>query len=128
MESPKNGDNESSSSGNEMTAEWIVKAQLRITQPKKKAASFTTSDCGANRSTGSPCRVIYKWTSDESKAQLNSLHSEKVRVKLEEMRFNCNPFLSSSSHPTFSHFPSSCSHNHAVTSRNVYCFFLDFEN
>lgn len=55
---------ESSGSGNEVTAEWIVKAQLKIVQPKKKAASFGTGDCGANRSTGSPCRVVYKWNSD----------------------------------------------------------------
>lgn len=55
---------ESSSSGNEVTAEWIVRAQLKITQPKKKAASFGTSDCGARRSSNSPCRVVYKWNSD----------------------------------------------------------------
>lgn len=29
--------NESSSSGNEMTAEWIVKAQLTISKPKKES-------------------------------------------------------------------------------------------
>jgi hypothetical protein len=58
--SDKNGDD----SSDEVTAEWIVKAQLRITQPKKKAASFGTGDCGARRSTGSPCRVVYKWNSD----------------------------------------------------------------
>lgn len=56
---------ESSSSGGEVTAEWIVKAQLKIIKPKKKAASFGTGDCGAKRSTGSPCRVVYKWNSDE---------------------------------------------------------------
>lgn len=55
---------ESSGSGNEVTAEWIVKAQLKIVQPKKKASSFGTGDCGAKRSTGSPCRVVYKWNSD----------------------------------------------------------------
>lgn len=60
----KNGGDESSSSG-EITAEWIVRAQLKITQPpKKKAASFGTGDCGAHRATGSPCRVVYKWNSD----------------------------------------------------------------
>lgn len=53
-------------SSDEVTAEWIVKAQLRITQPKKKAASFGTSDCGARRSSGSPCRVVYKWNSEKS--------------------------------------------------------------
>lgn len=67
-QSDKKGDDEkgegSSSSGNEVTAEWVVKAQLKISQPKKKAASFGTGDCGANRSTGSPCRVVYKWNSD----------------------------------------------------------------
>ncbi|KAG5679043.1 hypothetical protein PVAND_008643 [Polypedilum vanderplanki] len=81
MEKSKNGDNESgSSSGNEMTAEWVVKAQLKITQPKKKAASFTTSDCGA-RSTGSPCRIIYKWTSDESKAHLTGKNQTEKTLK-----------------------------------------------
>ena len=63
----KNGDDEkadSSGSSNEVTAEWIVRAQLKIVQPKKKAASFGTGDCGARRSTGSPCRVVYKWNSD----------------------------------------------------------------
>ena len=89
----RNGDNknedknnESSSSGNEMTAEWIVRAQLKITQPKKKAASFTGSDCGARRSSGSPCRVIHKWTSDGKnqdhlmRAQQNFInYKEKVR-------------------------------------------------
>lgn len=64
--SDKNGDEASSASSNEVTAEWIVKAQLRITQPKKKAASFGTSDCGARRASGSPCRVIYKWNSEKS--------------------------------------------------------------
>lgn len=53
-------------SSDEVTAEWIVKAQLRITQPKKKASSFGTGDCGARRSSGSPCRVVYKWNSDKS--------------------------------------------------------------
>jgi hypothetical protein len=98
MESSKNGDNESSSSGNEMTAEWIVKAQLKITQPKKKAASFTTSDCGAKRSTGSPCRVVYKWTSDETQAHLNTKnYIEKVRVKLMK-RFSVHSFSPLPSH------------------------------
>lgn len=60
----KSDKEEGSSSGGEVTAEWIVKAQLKITQPKKKAASFGTGDCGAKRSTGSPCRVVYKWNSD----------------------------------------------------------------
>lgn len=81
----KNGD-ESSVSSNEVTAEWIVRAQLKITQPKKKSASFGTGDCGARRSSGSPCRVVYKWNSD-SKSQERSTatrhadrnSSEKVR-------------------------------------------------
>lgn len=60
----KSDKEESSSSGGEVTAEWIVKAQLKISQPKKKAASFGTGDCGAKRATGSPCRVVYKWNSD----------------------------------------------------------------
>lgn len=63
----KNGDDEkadSSGSSNEVTAEWVVRAQLKISQPKKKASSFGTGDCGARRSTGSPCRVVYKWNSD----------------------------------------------------------------
>lgn len=63
---------EGSSSSGEVTAEWIVKAQLKITQPKKKkAASFGTGDCGANRSTGSPCRVVYKWNSDGKSQEVN---------------------------------------------------------
>lgn len=61
----RNGGESSGSSGNDVTAEWIVRAQLKISQPKKKkASSFTSGDCGASRSSGSPCRVIYKWTSD----------------------------------------------------------------
>lgn len=77
--------NESSSSGNEMTAEWIVKAKLTITKPKKKALSFNASDCGARRSKGSPCRVVYKWSSDgKDQAQqqnLANIITEKVRLK-----------------------------------------------
>ncbi|XP_070494497.1 uncharacterized protein [Chironomus tepperi] len=66
--------NESSSSGNEMTAEWIVKAKLTISKPKKKAQSFNASDCGARRSKGSPCRVVYKWSSDgKDQAQQQNL-------------------------------------------------------
>lgn len=64
----KNGEESGGSSGNEVTAEWIVRAQLKISQPKKKkAASFATGDCGSRRSSGSPCRIIYKWTSEELK-------------------------------------------------------------
>lgn len=64
----KNGD-ESSSSSNDVTAEWIVRAQLKISQPRKKAASFGKGDCGARRSSGSPCRVVYKWNSEDAKIQ-----------------------------------------------------------
>lgn len=78
--SDKNGDDESSGSGNEVQAEWIVKAQLKITQPKKKAASFGTGDCGAHRSTGSPCRVVYKWNSD-TKSQDRSTSATRRNVK-----------------------------------------------
>lgn len=61
----RNGGESSGSSGNDVTAEWIVRAQLKISKPKKKkASSFSSGDCGASRSSGSPCRVIYKWTSD----------------------------------------------------------------
>lgn len=80
--SEKNADDVSSGSSNEVTAEWIVKAQLRITQPKKKAASFGTSDCGTRRTSGSPCRVIYKWDSDPKNQDrpINFKNSsEKVR-------------------------------------------------
>jgi len=78
--------NESSSSGNEMTAEWIVKAKLTISKPKKKAQSFNASDCGARRSRGSPCRVVYKWSSSDGKDQaqqqnLTNIITEKVRLK-----------------------------------------------
>lgn len=77
--SDKNGEEESSGSGNEVTAEWVVKAQLKITQPtKKKASSFGTGDCGARRSTGSPCRVVYKWNSD-SKSQDRSAAAAATR-------------------------------------------------
>lgn len=68
----------SSGDSGEVCAEWIVSAKLKITQPKKKAASFGTGDCGAKRSTGSPCRVVYKWNSVEK-----SQEREKVR-KFEE--------------------------------------------
>lgn len=78
--------NDSSSSGNEVTAEWVVRAQLKITKPKKKkAASFASGDCGARRSSGSPCRVIYKWTSDgksqdhEAQQNITNIFTEKVR-------------------------------------------------
>lgn len=74
-------------SSDEVTAEWIVKAQLRITQPKKKATSFGDSDCGARRSSGSPCRVIYKWNSEKSqdRARKNVKNSsEKVSERERE--------------------------------------------
>lgn len=75
---------------NEIAAEWIVRAQLKIHNPRKKASSFGASDCcgsgEAKRSTDSPCRVVYNWHSDEKsqdRAGANSRHknttSEKVR-------------------------------------------------
>lgn len=82
-----NGDedkNNESSSGNEVTAEWIVRAQLKLSKSKKKkASSFGHGDCGARRSTGSPCRVVYKWNSDgknqdQSKARRQNSYNEKV--------------------------------------------------
>lgn len=86
--SDKNGDGEGSSgSSTEAVAEWVVKAKLKISQPKKKAASFGTGDCGARRSTGSPCRVVYKWNSEPknhdrpTETRRNAkISSEKVRV------------------------------------------------
>lgn len=87
--SDKNGDDEKAYSSDEVTAEWVVRAQLKISQPKKKAASFGTGDCGARRSSGSPCRVVYKWNSDlksqdRSTASLRNVRnsSEKVSQKL----------------------------------------------
>jgi hypothetical protein len=61
----RNGGESSGSSNNDVTAEWIVRAQLKILKPKKKkASSFSSGDCGASRSSGSPCRIVYQWTSD----------------------------------------------------------------
>jgi hypothetical protein len=60
-----------SSSNEEVTAEWIVTAKLKINSKPKKASSFGIGDCGAKRSmTGSPCRVVYKWNSDEKKVKM----------------------------------------------------------
>jgi hypothetical protein len=85
---------ESSSSGNEVTAEWIVRAQLKITQPKRKAASFGTGDCGAQRSTGSPCRVVYKWNSDGKSQERSTATRRNVKNSSEKVRetkeFSCN--------------------------------------
>lgn len=82
----KSIDESGGSSGNEVSAEWIVRAQLKITpMKKKKAASFTTGDCGARRSDGSPCRVVYKWESEnvgKEKPPTNNpsdFNDEKVR-------------------------------------------------
>lgn len=93
--SDKNGDDEraaeSSSSGNEVTAEWIVRAQLKITQPKKKAASFGTGDCGARRSSGSPCRVVYKWNSSDGKSQDRSTATRRnVKNSSQKASSLCN--------------------------------------
>lgn len=78
---------ESSGSSNEVTAEWIVRAQLKITQPKKKAASFGTADCGARRSSGSPCRVVYKWNSDgKSQEQASTVPRQNVKNSSEKVR------------------------------------------
>lgn len=107
-----NGDNatESSSSGNEMTAEWVVKAQLKITQPKKKAASFTTSDCGARRATGSPCRIVYKWSSDDKKFK----NSTEVRVGGKRLRFVQHTYIHFLSSYIFLSNFSLDEHNHAM--------------
>lgn len=81
----QNGDEEkadSSGSSNEVTAEWIVKAQLKISQPKKKASSFGTGDCGARRSTGSPCRVVYKWNSDLKSQDRSTIPRENFKNSL----------------------------------------------
>lgn len=78
---------ESSGSSNDVTAEWIVRAQLKISQPKKKkASSFSSGDCGASRSSGSPCRIVYKWTSDvknepQKTESVKDSHNEKVSFK-----------------------------------------------
>lgn len=99
--SERNGDNnESSSSGNELTAEWVVKAQLTISKPKKKAFSFNASDCGARRSKGSPCRVVYKWSSDgKDESQKNILvNTEKVREREDLCNFLIYFLSSTSSH------------------------------
>lgn len=77
---------ESSGSSNEVTAEWIVRAQLKISQPKKKAASFGTADCGAHRSTGSPCRVVYKWNSDVKSQEQASKTRQNVKNNSEKVR------------------------------------------
>lgn len=77
----KNGD-ESSGSSNDVTAEWIVRAQLKISQPKKKAASFGTGDCGARRSSGSPCRVVYKWNSEAAQSQDRRRNVRNLSVQM----------------------------------------------
>lgn len=85
----KHGDESGGSSGNEVTAEWIVRAQLKIIQPKKKkAASFASGDCGARRSTGSPCRIIYKWTSDETTHPISKSKEEKQTKSLRNASTN----------------------------------------
>lgn len=91
--SDKNGDD----SSDDVMAEWIVKAQLRIMQPKKKAASFGTGDCGARRSSGSPCRVVYKWNSD-NKSQEQSASAETVKVRSHRAVFGKQPYKKSDSH------------------------------
>lgn len=89
----KNGGESSGSSGNDVTAEWIVKAQLKISKPKKKkASSFSSGDCGASRSSGSPCRIVYKWTSDaknynndqKTDQSVRDSHNEKVSEEIIE--------------------------------------------
>jgi hypothetical protein len=86
--SDENGDDESggSGSGNEVTAEWIVKAQLKICQPKKKAASFGSSDCGARRSSDSPCRVVYKWNSDEKSQERSTASRQNIKNSSQKVR------------------------------------------
>lgn len=74
-------DKDGSSSSGEITAEWIVKAQLKITQPKKKAASFGSGDCGARRSTGSPYRNVYKWKSDGKSEKVKKVCERKARLR-----------------------------------------------
>jgi len=81
----KNGDEKghesSGGSSNEVTAEWIVRAQLKITQPKKKkASSFGIGDCGARRKSGSPCRVVYKWNSNSDRASQERNAKPKVSL------------------------------------------------
>lgn len=76
---------------NEIAAEWIVRAQLKIHNPRKKASSFDASDCSGHnkRSTDSPCRVVYNWHSDEANRTrtgavtrlTNPQTSQKVREK-----------------------------------------------
>jgi hypothetical protein len=100
----KNNDS-SGSSGNEVMAEWIVRAQLKIKQPKrKKAASFGSSDCGANRSSGSPCRIIYKWTSADEKNQehvKNNVDTTRTTTSInEKVRKQIAAFLSLFQHTT----------------------------
>lgn len=86
----KNGDESSSGGSNEVTAEWIVRAQLKITQPKKKkAASFGSSDCGARRSSGSPCRIVYKWTSDETTKTQEEKQTKSLTTNSTNNNTNC---------------------------------------
>lgn len=87
-------------SSDEVTAEWIVKAQLRITQPKKKAASFGDSDCGARRSSGSPCRVTYKWNSVKSQDRPDAAR-KNVKNSSEKVSERERKSFSTLTHPKY---------------------------
>lgn len=64
-ESDKKVNSNMEDENNEISAEWIVRAQLKIHNSKKKSSSFTANDCCLNNSSDSPCRVVYNWHSDE---------------------------------------------------------------
>jgi hypothetical protein len=72
---------------NEISAEWIVRAQLKIHNSKKKSSSFGSNDCCINKSSDSPCRVVYNWHSDErNQDRVEAITcsknvSEKVRIR-----------------------------------------------
>ena len=96
MASNLGGGESSASSGNDVTAEWVVRAQLKISKPKKKkASSFSSGDCGASRSRGSPCRIVYKWTSgakneenNETQKMESAKDSKTEKVSSFELRRN----------------------------------------
>lgn len=74
----KNGGESSGSSGHDVTAEWIVRAQLKIKQPKKKkASSFSSGDCAESKSSGSPCHIVYKWTTDANNLEPQKMEGAK---------------------------------------------------
>lgn len=69
----------------ELTAEWTVHAQLTISRPNANETTSPTNlklkdDVKSRNNTCNPVKVVYKWSTDDSKPSEQVFSSGKSKV------------------------------------------------